>query len=112
MRLGALALRASIQRRQAISDSYSYIANPYLPLADWCRSSYTAAIEHPKMAGEHRSDAKTTFSGNWPMTFDFHHSKLDEKPILIPQIGLTLRVRVPPETTGGAFTAIETVNAP
>ena len=46
------------------------------------------------------------------MTFDFHHSKLDEKPILIPQIGLTLQVRVPPEATGGALTAIETINAP
>jgi hypothetical protein len=52
------------------------------------------------------------FSGNLPMAFDFHHSTHDEKPILIPQIGLTLRVRVPPETTGGALTAIETVNAP
>jgi quercetin dioxygenase-like cupin family protein len=46
------------------------------------------------------------------MAFDFHHSTHDEKPIFIPQIGLTLRVRVPPETTGGALTAIETVNAP
>jgi quercetin dioxygenase-like cupin family protein len=46
------------------------------------------------------------------MAFDFHHSTHDEKPILVPQIGLTLRVRVPPETTGGALTAIETVNAP
>ena len=46
------------------------------------------------------------------MTSDFRHSKLDEKPILIPQIGLTLQVRVPPETTGGALTAIETINAP
>ena len=46
------------------------------------------------------------------MAFDFHHSTHDEKPILIPQIGLTLRVRIPPETTGGVLTAIETVDAP
>jgi quercetin dioxygenase-like cupin family protein len=46
------------------------------------------------------------------MAFDFHHSTRDEKPILVPQIGLTLRVRVPLETTGGTLTAIETVNAP
>jgi quercetin dioxygenase-like cupin family protein len=46
------------------------------------------------------------------MTFDFYHSTRDAVPILIPQIGLTLRVRVPPETTGGTLTAIETTNAP
>jgi len=31
------------------------------------------------------------------MTFSFLHSTQQETPILIPQIGLTLRVRVPPE---------------
>ena len=46
------------------------------------------------------------------MAFDFHHSTHDEKPILIPQIGLTLRVRLPLEATGGVLTAIETINAP
>jgi quercetin dioxygenase-like cupin family protein len=46
------------------------------------------------------------------MTFSFLHSTHQEQPILIPQIGLTLRVRVPPDTTGGALTAIETTNAP
>ncbi len=46
------------------------------------------------------------------MTFDFLHSMAQEPPILIPQIGLTLRVRVPPGTTGGTLTAIETINAP
>jgi quercetin dioxygenase-like cupin family protein len=46
------------------------------------------------------------------MTFRFVHSTREETPILIPQIGLTLRVCVPPETTGGALTSIETINAP
>jgi quercetin dioxygenase-like cupin family protein len=46
------------------------------------------------------------------MTFSFLHSTHREMPILIPQIGLELRVRVPPATTGGVLTSIETVNAP
>ncbi len=46
------------------------------------------------------------------MTFSFVHSSQDQPPIRIPQIGLELRVRVPPDTTGGSLTAIETVNAP
>ena len=45
------------------------------------------------------------------MPFSFLHSTLREPPILIPAIGLDLRVRVPPEATGGVLTAIETVNA-
>lgn len=51
------------------------------------------------------------FSENRPVAFDSHHSTHDEKPILTPLIGLALRVRVPPETTGGALTAIATLNA-
>jgi quercetin dioxygenase-like cupin family protein len=47
-----------------------------------------------------------------PMTFSFLHSTHQEPPILIPQIGLSLRVCVPPGTTGGALTSIETINAP
>jgi quercetin dioxygenase-like cupin family protein len=46
------------------------------------------------------------------MAFGFLHSTHQEKPILIPQIGLELRVRVPTQTTGGVLTSIETVNAP
>ena len=46
------------------------------------------------------------------MTFSFLHSTQQETPILIPQIGLALRVRVPPEATGGVLTAVETTNAP
>lgn len=46
------------------------------------------------------------------MTFCFHHSAQGESPILIPQIGLTLRVCVPPQSTGDVLTCIETVNAP
>jgi quercetin dioxygenase-like cupin family protein len=46
------------------------------------------------------------------MSFTFLHSTCQEEAIPIPQIGLTLRVRVPPHTTGGALTSIETVNAP
>ncbi|MDB5413731.1 MAG: cupin protein [Rubritepida sp.] len=40
------------------------------------------------------------------------HSQAGEPPILIPAIGLELRVRLPPEATGGAVTVIDTVNAP
>jgi quercetin dioxygenase-like cupin family protein len=46
------------------------------------------------------------------MTFTFHHSTHQQPPIQIPAIGLDLRVRVPPDTTGGVLTAIETTNAP
>jgi quercetin dioxygenase-like cupin family protein len=46
------------------------------------------------------------------MTFEFLHSTQQETPIEIPQIGLSLRVRVPPGSTGGVLTSIETVNAP
>ena len=46
------------------------------------------------------------------MTYSFLHSRHQEPPILIQQIGLELRVRVPPEITSGALTAIETINAP
>jgi quercetin dioxygenase-like cupin family protein len=46
------------------------------------------------------------------MAFTFARSHADEPPILVPEIGLELRVRVSPQTSGGALTAIETVNAP
>ena len=46
------------------------------------------------------------------MTFSFRHSLHQEPPILIPAIGLDLRVRVPPDSTGGVLTSIETMNAP
>ena len=46
------------------------------------------------------------------MSFSFLHSTHLERPIRIPAIGLTLFVRVPPETTGGVLTSIETINAP
>ncbi len=46
------------------------------------------------------------------MTFSFLHSSQKEQPIHIPQIGLQLRVRIPPQMTGGSLTSIETVNAP
>lgn len=46
------------------------------------------------------------------MSFRFLHSTHLETPILIPQIGLGLRVRVPPDATGGTLTAIETISAP
>ena len=46
------------------------------------------------------------------MAFSFFHSTHQEPPILIPAIGLELRVRVPPEASGGALTTIETTNAP
>ena len=46
------------------------------------------------------------------MSFAFHHSRADEAPIEIPAIGLTLRVPLAPELTGGALTVIETINAP
>ena len=46
------------------------------------------------------------------MAFAFLHSTQQEAPILLPAIGLDLRVRVPPDTTGAALTSIETINAP
>jgi quercetin dioxygenase-like cupin family protein len=46
------------------------------------------------------------------MTFDFSHSRHDERPIQIPAIGLELFVRLPPTLCGGTLTVIDTVNAP
>lgn len=46
------------------------------------------------------------------MTFRFSHSRNDEAPVLIPAIGLTLRVPLPPTASGDALTILETVNAP
>ncbi|MBO0904115.1 cupin domain-containing protein [Jiella sonneratiae] len=46
------------------------------------------------------------------MTITFHHSPGRQAPIRVPAIGLDLFVRVPPETSAGAFCFIETVNAP
>ncbi len=46
------------------------------------------------------------------MGFSFFHSTQAESPILIPQIGLDLRIRVPPDATGSVLTSIETINAP
>lgn len=46
------------------------------------------------------------------MPFTFLHSNQQEPLIRVPPIGLELRVRVPPEASGGALTCIETINAP
>ena len=46
------------------------------------------------------------------MTFSFLHPLHQETPVLIPQNGPTLRVRVPPDTAENALTCIETHNAP
>jgi len=46
------------------------------------------------------------------MSFSFLHSERTEAPISIPAFGLDLRVRVPPASSGGALTAIETTNRP
>jgi quercetin dioxygenase-like cupin family protein len=45
------------------------------------------------------------------MRFSFFHAA-QQQQIHIPQIGLSLRVLVPPHVTGTALTAIETTNAP
>jgi quercetin dioxygenase-like cupin family protein len=45
------------------------------------------------------------------MSFAFAHSRSDEPPILIPAIGLELRVRLRPAATGGALAVIETRHA-
>jgi quercetin dioxygenase-like cupin family protein len=46
------------------------------------------------------------------MNFSFHQSAKTNSPIFIPEIGLSLQVRVPGNATGGVLTAIETINAP
>src|SRR5690349_16442630 len=46
------------------------------------------------------------------MDVHFAHDRGDGPAIAVPAIGLELRVPVPGDTTGGALTAIETVNAP
>lgn len=46
------------------------------------------------------------------MTFGFLHSRHEEQPILVPQIGLELRVRIPTTATAGMLTLVETANAP
>jgi len=46
------------------------------------------------------------------MPVRFLQSHGDEPPIAIPAIGLDLHVRMAPEASGGAFSIIETTNAP
>lgn len=46
------------------------------------------------------------------MAVNFTRSSGNEMPIAIPTIGLTLHVRLSGDVTGGAFSIIETVNAP
>jgi quercetin dioxygenase-like cupin family protein len=46
------------------------------------------------------------------MSISFVHSKGADAPITIPAIGLDLFVRMAPAASGGAFSIIETINAP
>jgi quercetin dioxygenase-like cupin family protein len=46
------------------------------------------------------------------MAITFVHSRGTEAPIHLPAIGLALHVRMPPDASGGAFSVIETINAP
>lgn len=46
------------------------------------------------------------------MTIGFSHARHDAVPLSVPAIGLELRVRLSPTTTGKALTVIETTNAP
>jgi len=46
------------------------------------------------------------------MSILFAHSHLNDGAIKIPAIGLDLQVRMSPAATGGAFSIIETLNAP
>jgi quercetin dioxygenase-like cupin family protein len=46
------------------------------------------------------------------MSISFIHSKGADAPIAIPAIGLDLIVHMSPAASGGAFTIIETINAP
>ncbi|HXX40542.1 MAG TPA: cupin domain-containing protein [bacterium] len=46
------------------------------------------------------------------MALKFSHWHDDEAPIVIPEIGLQLRVRLPGSATDGAVTVLETNNAP
>ncbi|HEY1780935.1 MAG TPA: cupin domain-containing protein [Roseiarcus sp.] len=46
------------------------------------------------------------------MSISFVHSKGADAPIAIPAIGLDLFVRMAPAASGGAFSIIETINAP
>lgn len=46
------------------------------------------------------------------MAFSFLRSCGDEAPISIPAIGLDLFVRMPPASSDGTMTVIETINAP
>lgn len=45
------------------------------------------------------------------MTYGFWHSHGDSPPILVPEIGLELRVRLDRDTSGGGLTIIDTQNA-
>jgi quercetin dioxygenase-like cupin family protein len=46
------------------------------------------------------------------MSISFVHAKGADAPITIPAMGLDLLVRVAPAASGGAFSIIETINAP
>ncbi len=46
------------------------------------------------------------------MAFSFWRSAGNEPALLVPAIGLDLHIRLPSNSSGGAMTVIETVNAP
>jgi quercetin dioxygenase-like cupin family protein len=46
------------------------------------------------------------------MAISFRHSRGSKAPIKVPAIGLELFVRMPPDTSGNAFSIIETINGP
>jgi quercetin dioxygenase-like cupin family protein len=46
------------------------------------------------------------------MAFGLVHSRHDDSPIIIPAIGLELRVRLSSQSAAGVLTMIETMNAP
>jgi quercetin dioxygenase-like cupin family protein len=46
------------------------------------------------------------------VNFSFSHSSAAQETIAVPAIGLELKVRLPPQASGGGMTIIETVNAP
>jgi quercetin dioxygenase-like cupin family protein len=46
------------------------------------------------------------------MDFQLIHTQAGEEPLLLPELGLQIRVRLPLQASGGGLSIIETVNAP
>jgi quercetin dioxygenase-like cupin family protein len=80
---------------------------------DWLAASIAQPVSLQRYGQDHVCSIHGALrSRNTVMKPDFFHIQTAGIPIAIPSIGLSMQVRIPSASTGGALTLIETTNAP